>query len=107
MKNVRPAFEAYEGNKEDLQQVYQQIKCHMIFDIKLGENFRRKTRLEGVGHTTTSPSSTTLSLVVSRYSVRIALTITALNELDILSCDIQNAYLTALCRENIWTFSGP
>ena len=78
----------------------------MIFDIKLGENFRRKARLVGGGHTTTAPSSITFSSVVSRESVRIALTIAELNELDILAYDIQNEYLTALCREKIWTFAG-
>ena len=30
-----------------------------------------------------------------------------LNELDIMYCDIQNTYITALCRERIWTFAGP
>ena len=35
------------------------------------------------------------------------MTIAALNNIDILACDIQNAYLTALCRENIWTLAGP
>ena len=107
LKNIRPAFEAYEGNKEDLPPVYQQIKCHMIFDIKLGNTFRRKAQLVGGGHTTTSPSSITFSSVVSRDSVRIALTITSFNELGVLACDIQNAYLTAISRENIWTFVGP
>ena len=76
----------------------------MIFDIKLGENFRIKARLVGGGHTRTAPSSITFSLVVSRDSVRISLTIASLNELDILACDIQNAHLTSLCREKIWTF---
>ena len=79
----------------------------MIFDVKLGENFRCKVRLVGGGHTTTAPDSITYSSVVSRDSVRIALTIAALNDLDILACYIQNAYLTALCRENIWTRAGP
>ena len=79
----------------------------MIFDIKLGENFSRKARLVGGGHTTTAPSSITFSLVVSRDSFRIALTIAALNDLDIMAYDIQNAYLTALCREKIRTFAGP
>ena len=79
----------------------------MIFDIKLGENFRRKERLVGGGHTTTVLPSMTFSSVVSRDSVRIALTIAALNELDILAWDIHKAYLTALCREKIWTFAGP
>ena len=78
----------------------------MIFDIKLGENFRRKARLVGGGHTTTAPSSITFSSVVSRDSVRIALTIAALNELDIMACGIQNAYITAICREKFWTCVG-
>ena len=47
MKNAQPAFEAYEGNKEDLTPGYQKIKCHTIFDIKLGNNFSRKARLVG------------------------------------------------------------
>ena len=38
--------------------------------------------------------------------VRIALTIGALNDLDILACNIQNAYLTNKCRELIWTVAG-
>ena len=107
MKNVRPAFEAYEGNKEDLPPGYQQIKCQMIFDIKLGKNLSRKSRLVGGVHTTTAPSSITFLLVVSRDSVRIDFTIAALNKLDVLACDIHNAYLTALFREKIWTFAGP
>ena len=39
--------------------------------------------------------------------VHITLTIADINGLDILSCDIKNAYLTAECRENIWTCAGP
>ena len=31
----------------------------------------------------------------------------ALNGLSTLSSDIQNAYLTAPCREKIWTVAGP
>jgi hypothetical protein len=47
------------------------------------------------------------SSVVSRDSVRIALTIAALNDLDMLACDIQNACLTADCREKVWMVAGP
>ena len=54
MKNTRPEFEVWEKRKEDLPIGYKEIKCHMIFDIKMGENFRRKPRLVGGGHTTTS-----------------------------------------------------
>ena len=87
-ENVLPSFEAYEGNKEDLTPGYQQIKCHMIFDIKLGENFRRKVRLVGVGHTKTAPYSIKLLSVVSRDSVRIPLIIAALKNLNIMAFNI-------------------
>ena len=53
------------------------------------------------------PSTLTYASVVSCGSVRIALTIAALNDLKVKACDIQNAYLTADCREKIWTRAGP
>ena len=105
MKNVRIAFEEYEGDIKDLVG-YQKVKCHIVFDVKLGENFRRKARLVAGGHTTDAPASITYSSVVSRDSVRIALTIAALNDLDILGCDIQNAYISAPCREKIYCIAG-
>ena len=45
MKNVRITFEEFDGVEKDLPPGYQQIICHMIFDIKMGENFRRKARM--------------------------------------------------------------
>ena len=41
MGNVRVAFEEHNGNPNELVG-YQKIECHMIFDIKLSENSRRK-----------------------------------------------------------------
>ena len=108
MRNVRPAFEVWEKSAGEMPPGYQQIKCHLIFDIKMGENFRRKARFVAGGHTTEVPDSIiTYSSVVSRDSVRIALTIAGLNGLQVMACDIQNAYLTADCREKIWTVAGP
>ena len=105
MKKVRPAFKLYQGNTKDLIG-YQEITTHFIFDIKLGENFRRKARLVADGHKTATPSSVTYSSVVSRDSVRICLLLAALNDLKVLSADIENAYLTAPCREKCWTIAG-
>ena len=107
MKNVRPAFEKWEKHESELPPGYQKIKCHFIFDIKMGENFRRKARLVANGNTTEPPAALTYSSVVSRDSVRIALLVAALNELQLLACDIQNAYLTADCRERIYIIAGP
>ena len=78
----------------------------MIFDVKIGENFCRKAWLVAGGHTTETPATLTYSSVVSRDSVCIALTMAALNGLTVMACDIQNAYLTADCREKIWTQAG-
>ena len=108
MKNVRIAFEIYDGDMDVLKKKgYTKIDCHIIFDIKMGENFRRKARLVAGGHKTQAPSSITYSSVVSRDSVRIALLIAALNDLNVKACDIQNAYLTAPCREKICITAGP
>ena len=107
MKNVRPACEKWEQKESDLPPGFQKIKCHFIFDIKMAENFRRKARLVANGNETDAPATLTYSSVVSRDSVRIALLIAALNELEVLACDIQNAYLTADCREKIYFIAGP
>jgi Reverse transcriptase (RNA-dependent DNA polymerase) len=84
---------------------YQEIKCHMIFDVKI--DLTRKARFVAGGHTTETPASITYSSVVSRDSIRIAFLLAALNGLQILSVDIGNAYLNADCREKIWTIAGP
>ena len=62
---------------------YQEIVMHMVFNIKLGENFRRKYRMVSGGHTTKTPGSVTYSSVVSRYSVIIMVMVAALNGLYI------------------------
>ena len=45
MKDVQIAFEIFDGKGEDIPHGYQKIMCHMIFDIKIGENFRKKSRM--------------------------------------------------------------
>ena len=106
MKNVMIAFEEFDGDESDIPNGYQKVTCHLIFDIKMGENFRRKARMVAGGHMTVTPAALTYASVVSRDSVRICLTIAALNDLKVLACDIQNAYLTAPCREKIYTIAG-
>ena len=86
MRNVRPAFEVWEKDVKHIPPGYQQIKCHMIFDVKMGENFRRKARFVTGGHTTETPMSLTYSSVVSRDSVRIISLIAALNGLQVMAC---------------------
>ena len=85
---------------------YQHILCHMIFDVKM-KDFRRKARYVAGGHTTEAPATLTYASVVSRETVRIALTLAALNDLDIKVSDIQNAYLRDPVKELIWMTLGP
>ena len=107
MENFLISFEIFDGEEKDIPSNYQKVPCHMIFDIKMGENFRRKEIMVAGGHKTETPAVLTYVSVVSRDSVRIALTIAALNNLKVLTCDIQNSYLTDKYRENIWTRTGP
>ena len=45
-------------------------------------------------------------ILFSRYSVRLALLISALDGLDILSGDIQNAYLNAPTKKKLFFYDG-
>ena len=56
MKNVRIAFEEFEGDKEDIPPGYQFVNCHMIFDIKMVKGFRRKACMVAGGHTKEVPA---------------------------------------------------
>jgi hypothetical protein len=105
IKNVDVAFEDLEEN-EGIPIGYQFVKCHMIFDVKVG-SLKRKARYVAGGHMTEPPAAATYASVVSRESVRLGLLIAALNGLSILSADIQNAYLTSPCQEKIYTILGP
>ena len=105
MEAVKIAFKTLDDGQK-APPGYQFMTCHMIFDVKL-DGFKRKARLVAGGHMTDAPAVLTYSSVVSRESVRIALTIAALNDLEVKGSDVQNAYLTAPCEEKIWTTLGP
>jgi hypothetical protein len=94
------------NDAEAIHPTYQEIRCHMIFDVKM-EDFRRKVRFFAGGHTTDTPHAMMYASVVSRESVRIALTLAALNDLNVKMADIENAHLTAPITENILTVLGP
>ena len=107
MKNIRPDFEVWEKDISELPPGYQKITCHIIFYVKMGNNFRRKAQLFSDGHKPKTPEAITYLAMVPRYSVWIALTIAEFNDLDVLDCDILNAYITADYREQVWVVAGP
>ena len=81
---------------------YQRVNFHIIFDVKM-KDFRRKDRLVAGGHVTEPPATITYESIVLRETVRIALTLAALNDLPVKVADIQNAYINAPITEKIWT----
>ncbi len=105
MTNVMVAFKMI-GEGAPAPPGYQTIKCHIVFNVKM-DNFAYKARTVAGGHMTEPPSSIPYASVVSRDSIRIALTMAALNNLQVKAGDIQNAYLTTQCREKIVKVCGP
>ena len=54
-----------------------------------------------------TPAVVTFVSVVSRETVRITITIAALNDLEVKASDVMNAFLTAPCAEKICTTLDP
>ena len=99
MKNVRAAFKILPDGTS-APNVYQKISCHMIFDVKM-EDFCRKARLVARGHNTQAPPTITYASVVSHETVRLALTISALNDLEVKVGNVLNAYITTPITEKV------
>ncbi|KAL7465848.1 hypothetical protein ACHAXS_006159 [Conticribra weissflogii] len=104
MKNVRVAFDALEDGR-NVPHGFQFIKVHMIFDIKM-EDFHSTACLVAGSHMANIPAIHTYTNVTICETVHIALILAALNLLDMMAADIMNAYITALCKETIWTTIG-
>ena len=69
-------------------------------------DFTREAKYVTNGSMNDMPVGLCYSSVVSCDSVRISLLVAALNKLDILTCEIYNAYLNATCQERIWFVVG-
>ena len=69
-------------------------------------DFTRKARWVKDGHKTPDPIGSNYSGVVSRESVRIVLTYAALNDIDVQTGDIKNAYLQAPSSEKHYIICG-
>lgn len=106
MADNRHAFDEHEGDPKELVG-FTEITGHLVFDVKLGENFRRKARFCADGHKTGAPAAITYSTVVARDSVRILLLIAALNDLPLKGADVKNAFLSAPNLEKVWIRAGP
>ena len=103
MLRVKVAWKTHDTNT--LQEVregkvpeltgFQEIGSHIVFDIKM--DFTQKAQFVAGRHTTAAPTSMTYSSMVSHDSIQIAFLIAALNDLDIMSMDLENAFIQAPC----------
>lgn len=92
MHNVGIAFEILDPDSH-VPAGWNHATGHLLFNVKM--YFTRKARWVLNGHRYADPVCSTYAGVVSRESVRIALTYAALNDIDIVAADFQNAYLQA------------
>jgi hypothetical protein len=104
MHNVGIAFQVQEEGKS-APVGWSKVTGHIIFDVKM--DFTRKARWVLDGHKTPNPIGSTYAGVVSRESVRIALTYAALNGLDVQAADIKNAFLQAPSSQKDYIICGP
>ena len=104
MTNVGIAFEILP-NGEKAPPGWSKASGHLIFDVKM--DFTRKARWVKDGHRTPDPKTSTYAGVVSRESIRIALTYAALHQIDVKCADIKNAYLQAPSSEKHFIYCGP
>ena len=92
MKQVIVAFEILDkGTKAPVG--WSASSGHLVFDAKM--DFSRKAWWVKDDHKTPDPEVSTFARVVSRESVRIALTHAVLNDINVTACDICNACLQA------------
>jgi hypothetical protein len=59
------------------------------------------------GHLAKAPATITYTSVVSRETVRLALTFASLNDLEVEVGNVLNAYITTPVKEKVWTILGP
>ena len=103
MANAAVAFEMLDEGKP-ASVGWTQANGNIVFDVKMG--FTRKSIWVKDGHMTVHPEHSTFSGVVSRESVRIALTYAKLNGLDVTESDINNYYLQASSSETHYVICG-
>ena len=84
---------------------WQKAPLRMIFDIK-NEDQRYKARLVIGGHKVDSTGYNVYSSQVDNMSVLLLFLIAKHAGLDIMTCDVSNAFVTAPNSEKVWAVAG-
>ena len=79
---------------------HQFVQCLMVLNIKM-EDFIQKAKLVAKGHMTEAPATIMYAIIVSVETVRMALMIAILNDLEIQLGDVLNTYVQAPFTEKV------
>ena len=92
------------GKNAPVPSGHQKIVCHMVYAVK--HDGRHKCRFVAGGHMTETPLDPTYSGVVSLQGIRIVTFLAELNETELWSTDVGNAYLESYTKEKICFTAG-
>lgn len=84
---------------------YKKIRVHFVYAVK--HDGRHKARLVAGGHLTDTPVDSVYSSVVSLRGLRLIVFLSELNDLELWSTDVGNAYLEAKTKEKVYIVAGP
>ena len=93
------------GDKGKPPEGYKRIPVHFVYDVK--HDGRHKARLVAGGHLTGTPLESVYSGVVSLRGLRMVIFLGELNNMEIWTTDVGNAYLEAKTREKVYIVAGP
>ena len=97
----------YHSPEKDFpkEEGWQKAPLRMIFDVK-NEDQRYKARLVIGGHRVDSSDYNTYSSQVKSMSVTLLFLLAEHNALNIMTCDVSNAFVTAPNSEKVWAVAG-
>ena len=103
METIKIAF-TFLKKGENPPPGWEKSDGHIVYDVKM--DFTRKGRWVKNGYLHDPPVESSFAGVVSRETVRICLTYAALNELNVMCCDIKSAYLQSPSSEKHYIICG-
>ena len=100
-------YDSFEslGKGAPIPDGYKKIPCHFVYDIKHSGKY--KARMVAGGHRTGTPVDSVYSGVVSLQGVRIVTFLAELNDMELWSTDVGNAYLESYTKEKVAFIAGP
>jgi hypothetical protein len=90
---------------ETLPNEYKCLPYHIVFDVKF--DLRQKARLVAGGNFTDPPKEDVYSGVVSMDMIRLGFMLAKMNDLQICTADIGNAFLYGKTSEKCYIIAGP